>query len=531
MQANRHYKYLIIGAGPAGLQLGYFLEKSHEDYLILEAGESVGTFFSTFPRHGKLISINKVHTGCECPETNLRWDWNSLLSDEENLLLSSYTERYFPAPTDLKRYLDDFAKRFDIKIEYRTKVSRVTKEDGFELSDEQGNLYSCDKLIIATGLTRPYIPDIPGIEYGETYFDFSVDPEDFINQRVLIIGKGNSAFETAENLTETAASVQLCSPTPVRLAWKTHYVGHLRAINNNFLDTYQLKSQNTILDAYVEKIERQAGQFKVSILYTHANGERREIIFDRILVCTGFRFDASIFDETCKPALCHNDKFPELTSEWESATVKDLYFAGNLMHSRDYQKTMSGFIHGFRYNVRALSRIFDFKYNGRLWYYQNLPFDPTEITDHIIMRINKSSAMFLQPAFFCDVLAVSKSNGQIRYYEDLPVDYVLDHDSLGSDWYYTISLEYGDFHTPPDPFNIERDPDPAVAHLTAYLHPIIRRYEGRTLLHEHHVPEDLENVYLAEKYTLPMAQFFAQELSVCERADSRAQDSFDLVAG
>ncbi len=29
---------LIIGAGPAGLQLGYYLERSGRDYLILERG-------------------------------------------------------------------------------------------------------------------------------------------------------------------------------------------------------------------------------------------------------------------------------------------------------------------------------------------------------------------------------------------------------------------------------------------------------------------------------------------------------------
>jgi len=43
--------WLIIGAGPAGLQLGYFLEKNGIDYLILERSASAGSFFKTFPRH------------------------------------------------------------------------------------------------------------------------------------------------------------------------------------------------------------------------------------------------------------------------------------------------------------------------------------------------------------------------------------------------------------------------------------------------------------------------------------------------
>ena len=37
--------YLIIGAGPAGLQLGYFLHRAGRDYVILERGETAGDFY------------------------------------------------------------------------------------------------------------------------------------------------------------------------------------------------------------------------------------------------------------------------------------------------------------------------------------------------------------------------------------------------------------------------------------------------------------------------------------------------------
>jgi len=41
--------YLVIGGGPAGLQLAYFLAQAGRDYLVLEAGPTAGTFFRTFP--------------------------------------------------------------------------------------------------------------------------------------------------------------------------------------------------------------------------------------------------------------------------------------------------------------------------------------------------------------------------------------------------------------------------------------------------------------------------------------------------
>src|SRR3954466_1150706 len=109
MISNEHiYDYLILGAGPAGIQLGYFLAKDGRDYLILEAGESAGTFFRTFPRHRMLISSNKVYTGYSDPEVNLRFDWNSLISDDPTLLFKNYSTTYFPGADDIVRYFSDF---------------------------------------------------------------------------------------------------------------------------------------------------------------------------------------------------------------------------------------------------------------------------------------------------------------------------------------------------------------------------------------------------------------------------------------
>jgi thioredoxin reductase len=87
----------------------------------------------------------------------------------------------------------------------------------------------------------------------------SASPNDFVDQRVLIIGKGNSAFETADSLMEKAAVIHVAGPRSIQFAWRSHFVGHLRAVNNNLLDTYQLKSQNALLDGNIEHIERRDG--------------------------------------------------------------------------------------------------------------------------------------------------------------------------------------------------------------------------------------------------------------------------------
>ena len=61
--STRTHETCIIGAGPAGLQLGFFLSQAKRDYVILERERSAGAFFKTYPRHRQLISINKRFTG------------------------------------------------------------------------------------------------------------------------------------------------------------------------------------------------------------------------------------------------------------------------------------------------------------------------------------------------------------------------------------------------------------------------------------------------------------------------------------
>ncbi len=539
---KRLIDYLIIGAGPAGLQLGYYMAKAEMDYQIVEAGDNAGSFFQTYPRHRQLISINKVNTGSTDAEFNLRSDWNSLLSHSKDLLFTHYSKRFFPPAERYVQYLQDYASHHHLNIKYQTKIVRVHKKaEIFHLWDQNGDSYACRYLVVATGISKPYVPPIPGIELAEQYATVSIDPDEFINQKVLIIGKGNSAFETADNLMETTATIHVASPHSVTLAWKTHYVGNLRAVNNNLLDTYQLKSQNAILDATIDKIALHEGKYHVTFSYAHAEEDTDYQIYDRVLCCTGFQFDSDLFDESCKPALTINDRFPSQTSEWESTTVQGLYFAGVLTQVRDYKKTTSAFIHGFRYNSRALYHIFNKKYHNVEWPRRTLTQAPVALTSAVIERINRTSALWQQFGFFCDLIIIpdvplAKSEEQeltpyyyegvlpstnshdqpiAYYYEDVPVDYVHDSHFGLEAHYYTITLEYGPFHDEVDPFNISRvaQTNAEESERSIYLHPVIRRYQKNKLVAEHHLVENLENQWNRDVHINPLRDFFTCEVT------------------
>ncbi|WP_291413015.1 NAD(P)-binding domain-containing protein [Actinophytocola sp.] len=510
--------YLVIGAGPAGLQLGYLLDRAGRDYLIMEAGASAGTFFRTFPRHRQLISNNKRYTGTDDPEFNLRMDWNSLLSDEDGLLFTRYSERYFPRADEMVRYLTDFAESTGLRVRYGTRAVEVTRgdDDLFRVVDQRGEVFEALRLVVATGPSKPYLPAIPGIETAERYDQVPVDPADFVNQRVLIIGRGNSGFETADNLVETAAVIHVAGPSSIRLAWQSHYVGHLRAVNNNFLDTYQLKSQNALLDGHILGIERTEDGYLVTVSFSRADEVTKDLRYDRVIVCTGFRFDHSIFAEDCRPELVIDDRFPAQTPAWESTTVPGLYFAGTLMQVRDFKRGTSGFIHGFRYSVRSLHRILEQRYHGVTWPRVGLPAEPAALSDAVLARVNRTSALWQQFGHLCDLVVVGP-HGPAAYYEELAVDYAHGCDLTAGSDYFTVTLEYGPDHDKIDPFDItvHRVPqnDAETAYDAAYLHPVVRHFRQGTLLAEHHVAENLENEWTsARAHRDPLRAFFEREL-------------------
>ncbi|HEX3552502.1 MAG TPA: NAD(P)-binding domain-containing protein [Thermoanaerobaculia bacterium] len=509
---SHHHQYLILGAGPAGLQLGYYLHQTGRDYLILEAGDTPGTFFKRFPRHRTLISSNKVHTGYDDPEVRMRFDWNSLLSDDYGVLFKDFSQQYFPPADVLVEYLQAFARHFGLKVRCGARAERIGRDGRFRVETANGEVLTCDRLIVATGLYKPYLPPIAGIELAESYTEVSVDPADFVDQKVLVIGKGNSGFETADNLISTAAVIHVASPQPVSFAWKTHYVGHLRAVNNNFLDTYQLKTQNAVLDASIVRIaRREDGRYTVAVSYTHASEECEELIYDRVIACTGFRFDAAIFDESARPALTLNDRFPDQTSAWESVNVKDLYFAGTLSQMRDFKKATSGFIHGFRYNAQALHRILDSRYHGVPWPSRVIAADPAGLADASLARINQTSALWQQFGFLGDLIVVDGDGRSARYYPELPVAFLHDSDFGQSADYYVLTLEFGKVQG--DPFSIKREPVPEKADRSVFLHPVIRHYSGDRLLSEHHVLENLYGEWRDEHlHIVPLHAYFTREI-------------------
>lgn len=171
------HEYCIIGAGPAGLQLAYFLQEAKRDYIIYEKNSQpgkwwiksikifyihikIGSFFIDYPKHRQLISINKRNTGEKNRKFNLRHDWNSLLCNADHLRFTHRSKRLFPSADLMVDYLNDFYRYYNLHIQFNTTIGNLksiseqtttchsrdcsfSSIPRFQMNDQHENRYTC----------------------------------------------------------------------------------------------------------------------------------------------------------------------------------------------------------------------------------------------------------------------------------------------------------------------------------------------------------------------------------------------------
>jgi thioredoxin reductase len=488
-----YHDYLIIGAGPGGLQMGYFMEQAGRDYLILEGGAGVAQFFRTKPRHRRLNSFNKRFNWFPEPEFNLRFDWNSLLTYDYSFPFQEYSTDLYPLADVMVKYLGDFAEKYEIQIQYNTRITHIARDietNHFVVTDKEGNEYRCRVLLMATGPVKPNMPDIPGIEYVEGYESHDTDLKRFENKRVVILGHGNSAFETANHLANSASVITILSRNKfLKHAWQTHYVGDVRAAGNAILDMSQLKLLHSVQGITPTKITKQEdGTLRLYYTeefphWTTPGIARGWVPVDHIIRCTGWKYlDPDLFAPDVLPEPSDSSlKYPWMSSVWET-TVPDLYYLGAAMEGRN-RRSPAGFIHGYRYTVRSCFRLMEQRYEGvptpREKFDLKNADDLKRLADHMITRISVSSGLYECYGILSDALVIDPEERTVELCYELPADRVLEDPYFTARKVVLCSLEYGfDNFVNSDINSFVRRNDPERPGCVAYLHPVFRYYEN-----------------------------------------------------
>lgn len=423
---------IIIGAGPSGLQLAYYFEKYDIEYIILERNSTCGSLYQNYSDNKKLLSINKKYNNHDNYDYNLRYDWNTLLNDE-NFSFKDYSDDYYPYSKDLHKYLNDFSIKFKLKIKYNENVKKILKNKFIYEIETESEIYICNKLIIATGLSKPIIPkckkyiknneNIKHIsEFDKNYFLEIENLTKFKNKSVLLVGLGNSSLEISNILYNYCSNI-LITGNQRDLSIISHYDGDIRCKYMNFYDTFLLNIMNGIDNKILTDkeviVENSNGKYYIlshcedGILFCNSIK-----YFDYIIYCTGKEFDLSIFDNSI--IIKMNGKYPQIKFNYESIDYQNLFFIGSLMHSLDYKKNSGGFIKGYRYLIKlffktnymiTIDKPINFNFNGTLQIYHDLAY-------LIYERINYSSSLFNLPDYITDIFYYDKESNNIKYYKD-----------------------------------------------------------------------------------------------------------------
>ncbi|KAK0055991.1 FAD-dependent oxidoreductase domain-containing protein 2, partial [Biomphalaria pfeifferi] len=451
-------------------------------------------FFTIYPRHRTLISVNKRHTGQRNKHFSFRHDWNSLISEDESLLFTHYSKEIFPSADLLVRYFQDYQKKLDIKVKFNTEVRQILRVKHhstslYQLKDKSDQAYYCRIVIVATGMWKPNIPNIRGIEKALGYENFNTNPEIYENKSILILGVGNSALETATSLYSHTQYVHLIARQPnLNLAWSTHYVGDIRAVNNNLLDTFLLKSLDGVswLDLKGSSIQEKHGKYFV-VLNEHylSNKNKKRFVpdnfalrggYDVVIRCLGFTFDDSIFSpSSLSRPWGRARKYPAVTDSYESVDLPEVFIAGTAAHSLDFKRSAGGFIHGFRYTGQSLQRLLEWRFENERWPSVTITFE--NLLVHILKRLNEGSGIYQMYGVLADVIIVHRDTDSAIYIEEFPIK-LLHHlpecTGHNASEIIVVFLDYGWLNTNDNKFEAIA----SNAHLSYFLHPILYYFKN-----------------------------------------------------
>ncbi|XP_009781970.1 putative indole-3-pyruvate monooxygenase YUCCA4 [Nicotiana tabacum] len=178
---------IIVGAGPSGLAVSACLKENGVPSLILERSDCIASLWQqkTYDR----LKLHLPKQFCQLP-------------------LFGFPENFpkYPSKKLFISYLEDYAKHFGIvpKFKQSVKVAEFDHVSGFWKVETQDFLYLSKWLIVATGENaEPVIPEIQGIDkFKGAVLHTSVykSGTEFNNQRVLVIGCGNSGMEVSLDL-------------------------------------------------------------------------------------------------------------------------------------------------------------------------------------------------------------------------------------------------------------------------------------------------------------------------------------------
>ncbi|MBF6149147.1 flavin-containing monooxygenase [Nocardia nova] len=200
----------VIGAGISGLTAGKMLGDYGVPYVCFESSDRVGGNWAFGNPNGHSSAYRSLHIDTSKHQLSFR----------DFPMPEEFPD--FPHHTQIKQYLDDYCAAFDLyrSIEFGNGVEHARRlpGGGWELRTQRNEVRHFDFLVVANGHHwDPRYPEFPGEFTGRTmHAHHYIDPRtpmDFSDQRILVVGLGNSAADIAVELSSKALGNKLTLST------------------------------------------------------------------------------------------------------------------------------------------------------------------------------------------------------------------------------------------------------------------------------------------------------------------------------
>lgn len=173
------YDVIIVGAGQSALSVAYFLRRTKQSVLLLDAEEEGSGAW----QHG--WSSLRLFSPAS---------WSSIAGWP----MKDSGEQY-PSRDHVVKYLREYEHRYGFNIVRPALVTEVVQIEGGFAVQSQDDSWNARAVVFATGTWRnPFIPNLEGAQsfLGEQVHSANyVSPEPFESKNVLVVGGGNSGAQ------------------------------------------------------------------------------------------------------------------------------------------------------------------------------------------------------------------------------------------------------------------------------------------------------------------------------------------------
>lgn len=285
------FDVVIIGAGQAGLAMGYLLKDSNLSFIILDKSSEVGEVWRN--RYDSLTLFTPRY-----------------FSSLPGLDFVGSHDKY-PTKAEVAHYLLTYASTFSLPIQNNTNVEDLRQfRDGFKIATSKGEFHA-KQVVIATGpFQKPFVPDWSKCLSNKVFQVHSADyknPLQLNKGSVLVVGGGNSGSQIAVELSKDR-DVYLSVGHKMKFIpqnignksvfWYFDKLGIYTASSNSIIGQFIKKRPDPIFGLELKKLLK-TGVIKLKSKATGSNDnifkfeDNTELQVENVVWSTGFRMDYS----------------------------------------------------------------------------------------------------------------------------------------------------------------------------------------------------------------------------------------------